>query len=231
MGFAGDLSALESLLAQRAAAMGFPLFSGVVVTDPARPGEMSRFQCFGPVPQGYQDTYSSISESLRDPVLQRAKRSSVPLTYDQRLYVEHGVVDLHDAQAPFGYRFGIGTAIHNPDGTHFLLGMDGPDALPPEDSPALARMLADLHLMALHAQCAARRLLLPAHVTAPAARLSPRERQVLPWVLEGKTNWAIGEILSISEHTVDFHLRGAMRKLGCLDRYQAAYQAFLSGLI
>jgi DNA-binding CsgD family transcriptional regulator len=211
--------------------MGFPLVNGIYVAKSRKPGERPQRQSIGPVPSGYAETYVSAPLSQRDPYLARVIRTSVPVTYDQHFYAENTAADLYDHQASFGYRFGIGTAVHNPDGTHFLLGMDGPDPLPPEDSHALARMLADLHLMAMHAQFAVRRIMLPASANLPPVHLSSRERETLQWVLEGKSNWAIGEILGLSLHTVDFHLRNAARKLAVHDRYQAAYSAFELGLI
>jgi len=44
--------------------------------------------------------------------------------------------------------------------------------------------------------------------------LSERERQCLRWAEEGKSSWAIGVILKVSENTVNIHVKNAMRKLG-----------------
>jgi len=43
--------------------------------------------------------------------------------------------------------------------------------------------------------------------------LTPRESEVLKWCAAGKSNWSIGEILGITEHGVDFHVRNITRKL------------------
>lgn len=42
--------------------------------------------------------------------------------------------------------------------------------------------------------------------------LTEREREVLNWVIQGKTNWEIGMILGISERTVRFHLEAISSK-------------------
>jgi DNA-binding CsgD family transcriptional regulator len=47
-------------------------------------------------------------------------------------------------------------------------------------------------------------------------RLTSQELECLRWCKEGKTNWEIGEILTISEKTVEFHLSNSMRKLGAI---------------
>ena len=48
-------------------------------------------------------------------------------------------------------------------------------------------------------------LLLP--TLGPVPRLSEREAEVLAWVARGKTNASVGDILGISAHTVDAHMR------------------------
>jgi DNA-binding CsgD family transcriptional regulator len=52
--------------------------------------------------------------------------------------------------------------------------------------------------------------------------LTGREREVLGWVVQGKSAWEIGEILRIKKRTVDEHVQRATRKLGATNRTQAA---------
>ncbi|MGQ0601719.1 MAG: LuxR C-terminal-related transcriptional regulator [Anaerolineales bacterium] len=61
--------------------------------------------------------------------------------------------------------------------------------------------------------------------------LSPREADVLRGVAAGQTNKAIAIKLGISEHTVKFHLSGAMSKLGAASRAEAVASAIRRGLI
>ncbi len=61
--------------------------------------------------------------------------------------------------------------------------------------------------------------------------LSPREREVLTWVAAGKSNSVIGDILHLSEKTVEFHLQNAMRKLDSSSRVLAALKAVRMCLI
>ncbi|CAF0703297.1 helix-turn-helix transcriptional regulator [Candidatus Methylacidithermus pantelleriae] len=53
-------------------------------------------------------------------------------------------------------------------------------------------------------------------------RLSLREREVLHWVKEGKTNWEISRILGVSESTIKFHIKNILAKLDASTRSQAA---------
>ena len=47
------------------------------------------------------------------------------------------------------------------------------------------------------------------------------ERDALAWVAEGKSDWEISVILSLSETTVRFHVDNARKKLGAVNRAQA----------
>jgi DNA-binding CsgD family transcriptional regulator len=62
-------------------------------------------------------------------------------------------------------------------------------------------------------------------------KLTSQELECMRWCREGKTNWEIGEILAISEKTVEFHLTNAMRKLGAANRITAVVQGIKDGLI
>ncbi len=64
---------------------------------------------------------------------------------------------------------------------------------------------------------------------APA--LTKREREVLEWMKEGKTNWEIGRILGISERTVRFHVGNILMKLQALSRAHAVALALEQGMI
>jgi LuxR family transcriptional regulator, activator of conjugal transfer of Ti plasmids len=64
-----------------------------------------------------------------------------------------------------------------------------------------------------------------------SVELSSREKSCLSWTAHGKSSWEIGRILSISENTVVFHIKNAMRKLGTSSRTVAAVKAIQLGLI
>lgn len=55
-----------------------------------------------------------------------------------------------------------------------------------------------------------------------SVRMTPREREVIDLIAEGKSNKAIGRELHISTHTVKSHLRNIMEKLNLHSRLQIA---------
>ena len=61
--------------------------------------------------------------------------------------------------------------------------------------------------------------------------LTGRERDVLALVADGRSNREIASALSISEHTVKFHLASLFGKLGVSTRTQAVRRALEWGLI
>lgn len=69
------------------------------------------------------------------------------------------------------------------------------------------------------------------HRPRPTKVLSPRELEVLKWVREGKTNWEISQILTISERTVKFHVQNVLAKLQASTRGQATALAIHHRLI
>ena len=61
--------------------------------------------------------------------------------------------------------------------------------------------------------------------------LTPRELEVLRLVAEGLPNKSIANHLSISEHTVKFHVNAIMGKLGAQSRTEAVTRATRRGLL
>ncbi len=229
VGAASDKVTFERRLLHFAQAMDFGIVSAALAVD--QPGEKPLFVMVGNTPNGFAEASRNVDSMRRDPVLRRLKSSSTPFVYDQSLYVEEDAADLWEEQAPFGYRTGISMALHMPAGRHFLLGVDRDTPLPTEDM-ALTRLLADLQLLAVYAQETAVRVLLPeARPLSPIPHLTNREREVLQWTREGKSAWAVGQILSMSEHTVNYHLRNAMRKLEVSSKHVAIMKAVSFGLI
>ncbi len=61
--------------------------------------------------------------------------------------------------------------------------------------------------------------------------LTPRETEVLRLLAEGDSNREIAERLDISEHTIKFHIRSILGKLGASTRTEAVTRGIRSGLI
>ena len=67
--------------------------------------------------------------------------------------------------------------------------------------------------------------------TGPAEPLTPREQEVLKLIAEAHTNKQIGDVLNLSEKTVESHRGNLLRKLGMRDRVELVRYAIRRGLV
>ncbi len=124
-----------------------------------------------------------------------------------------------------GFRDGITTPVHGPQGCVAIVMFAASQtlSLDHDDEEALSHIA-----MAFYQRV--RRMTAAALVGATnLVHLTGRELECLHWVLEGKTNWEIGVLTGVTARTVQFHLGNASRKLGVVNRVQAAVRALLRG--
>jgi len=60
--------------------------------------------------------------------------------------------------------------------------------------------------------------------------LTDREKQVLKYMVMGKTNGEIAKELFVSTHTIKAHVSSVIRKFGVSNRIKAVVYAVVSGL-
>jgi transcriptional regulator EpsA len=110
----------------------------------------------------------------------------------------------------------------------------------PRCEQRLEMLLPHVHSTWRHVQSVERSLHTPlapsthASVRGPGAErhvVTERERQILLWMREGKSNPQIGELLSISPLTVKNHVQKILRKLNSANRAQAVAQAMAQNLL
>jgi DNA-binding NarL/FixJ family response regulator len=85
----------------------------------------------------------------------------------------------------------------------------------------------ETHLDAAVARRLTRSLIAPSR---QAAALTPREREILVLVAQGKSNRDIADTLRISERTARTHISNVLAKLGLISRTQAALWAIREGI-
>jgi transcriptional regulator EpsA len=101
----------------------------------------------------------------------------------------------------------------------------------------LEMFLPQLHATYLRVLAAERELMRVPSGAAPARAselhniITSREKQILVWVREGKSNQEIGEQLTISALTVKNHVQKILRKLGAANRAQAVAKAMTLNLL
>jgi DNA-binding CsgD family transcriptional regulator len=91
------------------------------------------------------------------------------------------------------------------------------------------RYRRDFQLIALHLHQAILRLV--GNTTPETTILSPRERECLLWIAEGKTQWECAKILGLAERTVRCYLESARHKLGAANAAHAVKKAGKASLL
>lgn len=243
-----DAGAFQERLLKFAAALDFGLVNAWLVTEHS--AAPTSIQYVGNRSDAFVEASSDPCLIVRDPVLHRLHRESLPFTYNLETYTESGNGDMADLLDAHGYRSGVTVALHLPGNKHFVLGLARDRDLPKTDE-GITHLLANLQLVAVHAQIAAQRVL-PAEpdiagmpvtasdgrvMVAPSAdptdavRLTQRETEVLRWTMAGKSGTMVAEILGVTHAAVKFHLGNAMRKLNTPTKHSAVLKAISLGLL
>jgi LuxR family quorum-sensing system transcriptional regulator CciR len=125
-----------------------------------------------------------------------------------------------------GLRDGLSIPLHGPHGVTYVVSLAS-NVQACDDRAAISR----LYMLATQFFLAYSMFAEPVPDQSVAPHLTDRERECLCWTARGKSAWAISMILHVSEHTVNFHLKSAMKKFGTTNRVQAVAAAVRYGLI
>lgn len=129
-----------------------------------------------------------------------------------------------DEARDFRLNDGLFTPLRRPDGSYAAVVLGG-EHLDPSDP--FVRTVAQVFSGFYAAE--GQRLLAEARTERPM--LTPRQRECLAWVRQGKSSTDIGDLLDLSTPTVDAHIAEACRRLGVRTRVQAVVEASVLGLI
>jgi DNA-binding CsgD family transcriptional regulator len=163
-----------------------------------------------------------------DPVVNHCRLRTTPCLWASGPFARRAgyMTEFFREAADYGLRSGIGIPIHGPGGQWGMVSVATDSAIEPRAS---LQNLAELHLLATFMHEAGHRFITAS--TQEQVHLTARELDSLRWAAEGKTSWEIGQLLSIGERTVIFHLNNAARKLGVIGRRQAVARAISLQLI
>jgi DNA-binding CsgD family transcriptional regulator len=118
---------------------------------------------------------------------------------------------------------GIALPINDADGRRVIFWFAG-------DRPPFAQHeVNEITMISLHALDAYNALKRDQYLLRSS--LSARELEVVHWTAEGKTSFEIGQILKLSDHTVNAYMNKAIKKLDCVNRTQLVAKAIRFKLI
>ncbi len=177
-------------------------------------------------PKPWVERYLQQGYFAKDPVIRHARATATPYQWrDLDPQCNREMLVLQEA-GDAGLREGIAIPIHEPWGRIFLTTLATNSQERRTDFPLHieAKVLAVVFHSRYSALCG---------MQTPNAQvgLTRRESECLGWVAQGKSSWDIGQLMAVSEHTVNFHLKNAMRKFDTASRVTAAVRAASLGLI
>ncbi|MBY4767277.1 LuxR family transcriptional regulator [Burkholderia ambifaria] len=160
-----------------------------------------------------------------DPVFKAAIGSDEPVVWS----AQHGASRSRfwDEALSFGIAHGWSSVSRGADGTLGILTLSrSSDPIEPAEKTLNQ---STVHWLA-HAAHLAMAPFLPAGDEFDPT-LTQRETDVLKWTADGKTAYEISLILSISESTVNFHVKNIVSKLGTANKVHAVAKAALMGML
>ncbi|MBO3761125.1 autoinducer binding domain-containing protein [Ciceribacter sp. L1K23] len=131
--------------------------------------------------------------------------------------------EMADLWRRFGIEMGMVFPLNSIDSTRFLVRYDG------NRCDLCQQEINELSMITIHAFDMFDRMR-RSEIAIPVA-LSARELEVVRWTAQGKTSVEIGQILSLSDHTVNAYMTNAIRKLDCVNRTQLVAKAIRLKLI
>lgn len=220
---------LEARLARRLRSWGFDHFCYLAVGVP----DSDRGTAFR---TNYADDWTRRYTEQRyvevDPVVLNARTTTLPFIWgpDTAAWpANKRALQMFDEARSVGIRNGASIPIHD-HGMRFAI-LTATTEAGGDDFAGLCKAHGhELHLLAHYFHDQARADFFD--VAEPGMiRLTEREHECLLWTARGKSAWAIGQILGISQRTVVFHLANAMNKLGVGNKIYAVVKAIMAGLI
>jgi LuxR family quorum-sensing transcriptional regulator LasR len=186
-------------------------------------------------PRQWRERYEADRLAYVDPLVSHSLASTLPLIWQAETFRSPAQRAMYEEWCVHGIRAGVSFPIHGPNGEFGMLSFacdPGSEAtnFKLDFAREVVSLLPDLALVRDHAFASGVRFCPPAtHEAAP--RLTPRELEVLNWVMAGKSSWEISKITGCSEATVNFHMGNIRQKFNVNTRQQAVVRAISLGLI
>lgn len=194
---------------------------------PPMPLTQPRIMLFDNYPAAWHDRYVAQNYMAIDPTVQHGLRSLLPLIWSDEVFTEARNF-WEDARSQ-GLRYGWAQPCRDPNGVAGMLTVSRSHEPLTDDelrvkAPQLAWITQTAHIgMA--------QLLIKRYLPEPEQSLTAREIEVMRWTAEGKTSEEIGEIMSITARTVNFHTSSVVAKLRVANKTAAAIRAAMLGLL
>jgi LuxR family quorum-sensing system transcriptional regulator SolR len=222
---AHDEVAFGAALAQAAGVLGFE-YSAFGMRMPL-PVSNPKFLMVNNYSLEWQQRYAKEHYLAVDPTVAHGLQSVLPIVWRDKLFGSAPEF-WEDAQ---GHGLHIGWAQSSID-VHGAVGMltlaRSHDALTPSE---LREQIPRMQWLAKMATEGMLRMAAAQRPQEAPIRLTAREIEVLRWTADGKTSQEVGQIMAISERTVNFHINNSLLKLGANNKTSGVIKAALLRLL
>ncbi|MEH6829630.1 MAG: autoinducer binding domain-containing protein [Sulfitobacter sp.] len=180
-------------------------------------------------PDEWQAHYVKSGFQHKDPTLLMGARSIAPVDWE-RLRGEEAFENVFQAASDFRIsKQGLTIPVRGPYGDIGLFSVTR-DCSDREWGLLKRKILGDLQVTAVHMHDHVMQTNVLSHKLMQPL-LSVREKEILQWIAAGKSQQDVADILSISNRTVEVHLRSSRSKLSALTTAQAVGRAIGRRLI
>jgi DNA-binding CsgD family transcriptional regulator len=184
------------------------------------------------ITSGYGEAYQMLYQERAflgvDPTVAHCQTSQRPLVWTEQMYGRSSREMMEEARK-HGLGHGLSLPVHEGGKVVSMLSL-GRDR-PFESDAERARVLAAGNVLAHCLHVASENLILPGALAKHRPRLTPREKECFQLIAIGKSNWDIGQLLSISEAAVAFHVGNVLKKMRVSTRTQAVAIGVALGMI
>lgn len=208
---------------------GYDRFCYSLVTDHPSLGLDAGHGIIANYPDDWMSYYKDNHYEKKDPVPRQAFKTFRPFTWDSLSHtqdLDSGEKRVLNEAREAGLLDGVGVPIYGHNGELAGVGMaSSAGGIKPD-----ANVLSKLRALAMQFHLAFTDLEKESQA-AKSVHLTSREKEILLWAAEGKSDSIIGEILGVSHATIRFHMNNIFRKLGANERTLATVKAIRQGLI
>lgn len=223
-----DVSDLMGVFEDTVRQFGFDISCYLIVRKGLQSVSLQQGLVYHSFPPDWVDHYVEQGYFEIDPIINQA-----PLQHDPYFWSDiERLVTLTDRQkqmmrefGEFGIPDGVSIPIFTAKGNIAYFGL----GTKKRKSDFARETITELRYICDHTHATYRRLGGPDRPETVV--LSPREKEVLYWIAQGKSNSVIATILEISDHTVDTLVRRCFSKLGVTNRVSAALKGVCAGLV
>jgi DNA-binding CsgD family transcriptional regulator len=180
-------------------------------------------------PEPYQKLYAERRLIAVDPTVSYCQAHKAPLEWTEDMYRTVGSLEVLEESRRFGLGHGLSIPVHESQRVVSMLSL-GRDR-PFENESERELVKAGGQVLANCAHVVIKRMLFPDLACQLIGQLTRQELECLKWIVQGKSNTVIADILNISDNTVEFHLKNLFRKMRVTTRVHAAIVAVELNLV